>query len=160
MTKNVAENVDEQPWTVAFDKRSTEAFEAAMAVVPVSASATESTDILVFTNKGPVPAPRSRALEIHEIPGIVNLYHEAALKAKIAGFDGVEVLAAGGYLLDQFLQNGTYLRTDAYGGSVETRARLLLEVSEAVTEIFSPNRVAVRLSPQNLQGTDHRCRRF
>jgi len=83
-----------------------------------------------------------------------------ALKARMAGFDGIEVLAAGGYLLDQFLQNGTYLRTDAYGGSVENRARLLLEVIEAVTEIFSPNRVAVRLSPQNLQATDHRCRRF
>jgi N-ethylmaleimide reductase len=119
-------------------------------VAPVSASATESTDILVFTSKGPVPAPRSRALEIDEIPGIVNLYHEAALKARIAGFDGVEVLAAGGYLLDQFLQNGTNLRTDAYGGSVANRARLLLEVNEAVTEIFSPDRVAVRLSPSGI----------
>ena len=59
----------------------------------------------------------------------------------------VEVLAVGGYLLDQFLQNGTNLRTDAYGGSVENRARLLLEVVEAVTEIFGPNGVAVRLSP-------------
>jgi N-ethylmaleimide reductase len=119
-------------------------------VAPVSASATESTDILVFTNKGPMPAPKSRALEIDEIPGIVNLYREAALKEWIAGFDGVEVLAAGGYLLDQFLQNGTNLRTDAYGGSVENRARLLLEVVEAVTEIFSPNRVAVRLSPSGI----------
>jgi N-ethylmaleimide reductase len=118
-------------------------------VAPVSASATESTDILVFTNKGPVPAPRSRALEIDEIPGIVNLYHEAVLKARIAGFDGVEVLAAGGYLLDQFLQNGTNLRTDAYGGSIENRARPLLEVVEAVTEIFSLDCAAVRLSPSD-----------
>ena len=119
-------------------------------VVPVSASATESTDILVFTNKGPLPAPRSRALEIEEIPGIVNLYREAAVKAWMAGFDGVEVLAAGGYLLDQFLQNGTNLRTDGYGGSVENRARLLLEVVEAVVEIFSSDRVAVRLSPSGI----------
>jgi N-ethylmaleimide reductase len=117
---------------------------------PVSASATESTDILVFTNKGPLPAPRSRALEIDELPGIVNLYREAAVKARMAGFDGVEVLAAGGYLLDQFLQNGTNLRTDGYGGSVENRARLLVEVVEAVTEIFRPNRVAVRLSPSGI----------
>jgi len=119
-------------------------------VAPVSASATESADILVFTNKGPLPAPRSRALEIDEIPEIVNLYREAALRARIAGFDGVEVLAAGGYLLDQFLQNGTNLRTDAYGGTVENRARLLLEVVEAVTEIFSSDRVAVRLSPSGI----------
>src|ERR1700761_5002917 len=118
-------------------------------VAPVSASATESTDILVFTNSGPVSAPRSRPLEMDEIPGIVNLYREAALKARMAGFDGVEVLAAGGYLLDQFLQNGTNLRTDAYGGSVENR-RLLLEVIEAVIEIFSPDRVAVRLSPSGI----------
>jgi N-ethylmaleimide reductase len=68
----------------------------------------------------------------------------------VAGFDGVEVLAAGGYLLDQFLQNGTNLRTDAYGGSVENRARLLLEVVEAVTGIFSPDRVAIRLSPSGI----------
>jgi N-ethylmaleimide reductase len=119
-------------------------------VAPVSASATESADILVFTNKGPLPAPKSRALEIDEIPEIVNLYREAALRARIAGFDGVEVLAAGGYLLDQFLQNGTNLRTDAYGGTVENRARLLLEVVEAVTEIFSSDRVAVRLSPSGI----------
>jgi len=119
-------------------------------VAPVSASATESADILVFTNKGPLPAPKSRALEIDEIPEIVNLYREAALRARTAGFDGVEVLAAGGYLLDQFLQNGTNLRTDAYGGTVENRARLLLEVVEAVTEIFSSDRVAVRLSPSGI----------
>jgi len=119
-------------------------------VTPVSASATESTDILVFATKGPLPAPKSRALEIDEIPGIVNLYREAALKARMAGFDGVEVLAAGGYLLDQFLQNGTNLRADVYGGSVENRARLLLEVIEAVTEIFNPDRVAVRLSPSGI----------
>jgi N-ethylmaleimide reductase len=119
-------------------------------VAPVSSSATESTDILVFTNKGPLPAPKSRAVKIDEIPGIVNLYREAALKAREAGFDGAEVLAAGGYLLDQFLQNGTNLRTDAYGGSVENRARLLLEVVETVTKIFSSDRAAVRLSPSGI----------
>ena len=119
-------------------------------VTPASASVTESSDILVFTKKGPLPAPRSRGLELHELPGIVHLYRLAAAKARSAGFDGVEVLAAGGYLLDQFLQNGTNLRTDAYGGSVENRSRLLVEVVEAVTEIFSPNRVGVRLSPSGI----------
>jgi N-ethylmaleimide reductase len=68
----------------------------------------------------------------------------------MAGFDGIEVLAAGGYLLDQFLQNGTNLRTDSYGGPVENRARLLLEVVEAVTEIFSADRISVRLSPSGI----------
>ncbi|HEY3900237.1 MAG TPA: alkene reductase [Chthoniobacter sp.] len=116
-------------------------------VIPVSASATESSEILIYTNKGPVPAPPCRALEIHELPGIVHLYRLAAMKARFAGFDGVEILAAGGYLLDQFLQNGTNLRADAYGGSVENRSRLLLEVVEAVIEVFDPNRVSVRLSP-------------
>ena len=65
-------------------------------VTPVSASVTESSDILVFTKKGPLPAPRSRGLELHELPGIVHLYRLAAAKARSAGFDGVEVLAAGG----------------------------------------------------------------
>ena len=116
-------------------------------VVPVSASATESPEILVFTKNGPVPAPPSRALELHEIPGVVELFRVAAGNASSAGFDGVEILAAGGYLLDQFLQDGTNLRTDAYGGSVENRSRLLLEVVEAVTELTPPDRVGVRLSP-------------
>jgi N-ethylmaleimide reductase len=119
-------------------------------VIPVSASATESSDILIYTNKGPVPAPPCRALEVHELPGIVHLYRLAAMKARSAGFDGVEILAAGGYLLDQFLQNGTNLRTDAYGGSVDNRSRLLLEVVEAVTEVFTPNRIGVRLSPSGI----------
>jgi len=104
-------------------------------VTPISASATESSDILVYTRHGPLPAPRSRALQAEELPGIVDLYRTATIRALAAGFDGIEVLAAGGYLLDQFLQNGTNLRTDAYGGSVENRARLLLEVVETVTEI-------------------------
>jgi N-ethylmaleimide reductase len=119
-------------------------------VTPVSASATESSEILVYTRNGPAPAPRSRALKTEELPGIVELYRTATIRALAAGFDGVEVLAAGGYLLDQFLQNGTNLRTDAYGGSVENRARLLVEVVEAVTELFSPDRVALRLSPSGV----------
>jgi N-ethylmaleimide reductase len=119
-------------------------------VPPVSASATESSDILVYTRNGPLPAPRSRALQTQELPEIVDLYRTATIRALAAGFDGVEVLAAGGYLPDQFLQNGTNLRTDVYGGSVENRARLLLEVVEAVTEIFSRDRVGVRLSPSGI----------
>jgi N-ethylmaleimide reductase len=104
-------------------------------VAPVSASATESSDILVFTKNGLLPAPRSRALETHELPGIVNLYRAAAARALLAGFDGVEVLAAGGYLLDQFLQDGTNRRTDAFGGSVENRSRLLFD-REGAMEIL------------------------
>jgi N-ethylmaleimide reductase len=89
-------------------------------------------------------------LQTQELPEFVDLYRTATIRALAAGFDGVEVLAAGGYLHDQFLQNGTNLRTDAYGGSVENRARRLLEVVEAVTEIFSRDRVGVRLSPSGI----------
>ena len=116
-------------------------------VAPVSASATQSSDVLVFTKSGPVPAPPARALELHEIPGIVGLYRQGAMRAWSAGFDGVEILAGGGYLLDQFLQDGTNQRADAYGGPVENRSLLLLEVVEAVTAVVAPNRVGVRLSP-------------
>ncbi|MBD2229960.1 alkene reductase [Phormidium tenue] len=90
-----------------------------------------------------------RALELEEIPSIVDQYRQAAKYALEAGFDGVEVHGANGYLLDQFLRDGTNHRTDAYGGPVENRARLLLEVTEAVVEVFGGDRVGVRLSPSS-----------
>ncbi|MBW4039890.1 MAG: alkene reductase [Acidobacteria bacterium] len=88
-----------------------------------------------------------RALELGEIPGIVTQYRQAAEHAKAAGFDGVEVHGANGYLLDQFLEDSSNKRTDAYGGSIENRARLLLEVVDAVVGVWGKGRVGVRLSP-------------
>jgi 2,4-dienoyl-CoA reductase-like NADH-dependent reductase (Old Yellow Enzyme family) len=89
-----------------------------------------------------------RALETDEIPGIVAAYRLGAENAKLAGFDGVEVHGANGYLLDQFLQDSTNKRTDAYGGSLENRARLLLEVTDAVIGVWGAGRVGVHLAPR------------
>jgi N-ethylmaleimide reductase len=94
-----------------------------------------------------VPFVTPRALQTEEMPYIVNQYRRAAKNAMDAGFDGVEVHAANGYLLDQFLESRTNTRTDDYGGSLENRARLLLEVVDAVSEVWNPDRVGVRLSP-------------
>ncbi len=88
-----------------------------------------------------------RALTLEELPGIVADYRRAAHNAIAAGFDGVEVHGANGYLLDQFLRSGSNLRTDAYGGSIEHRARLLIEVMAAVTQEIGGDRVGLRLSP-------------
>ena len=102
------------------------------------------------------PFVTPRALETSEIPEIIEQYRQGAKNALQAGFDGVEVHEANGYLLDQFLRDGTNQRTDEYGGSLENRARLLLEVTQAVTEVWggdseallrSADRVGVRLSP-------------
>ena len=89
-----------------------------------------------------------RALETDEIPGIIAAYVKATENAKRAGFDGVEIHAANGYLIDQFLQDRTNTRTDAYGGPVENRARFLLEITDAVIGVWSANRVGVHLSPR------------
>jgi N-ethylmaleimide reductase len=89
-----------------------------------------------------------RALELDEIPGIVAAYRKGAENAKRAGFDGVEVHGANGYLLDQFLQDGTNKRTDAYGGAVENRARLMLEVTDACIDVWGAARVGVHLAPR------------
>ena len=88
-----------------------------------------------------------RTLETHEIPGIVADYRHAAANALKAGFDGIEVHGANGYLIDQFLRDGTNLRSDAYGGSVANRARLLHEVLDAVSTVWPSNQVGLRLSP-------------
>ncbi len=92
------------------------------------------------------PSPH-RALEIGEIAGIVEDYRKAAERAKAAGFDGVELHSANGYLSDEFLQDGSNKRTDAYGGSIENRTRFLLEVVEAMVSVWGGDRVAVRIGP-------------
>ena len=89
-----------------------------------------------------------RALETGEIAGIVEAYRQAAINAKAAGFDGVELHGANGYLLDQFLQDRTNHRADAYGGSIENRARLLLEVTDTAIAEWGPGRVGVHLAPR------------
>ena len=89
-----------------------------------------------------------RALELSEIPAIIEAYREGAQNAKIAGFDGVEIHGANGYLLDQFLQDGTNKRTDRYGGSIENRARLMLEVTDAVLSVWPTGRVGMHLAPR------------
>jgi 2,4-dienoyl-CoA reductase-like NADH-dependent reductase (Old Yellow Enzyme family) len=89
-----------------------------------------------------------RALELDEIPGIVAAYRKGAENAKRAGFDGVEVHGANGYLLDQFLQSSTNQRSDIYGGSIENRARLMLEVVDACIEVWGAGRVGLHLAPR------------
>lgn len=89
-----------------------------------------------------------RALETKEIPGIIEAFRKGAENAKTAGFDGVEIHGANGYLLDQFLQDGTNQRTDAYGGSVENRARLMLEITDAVISIWGAGKVGMHLAPR------------
>jgi N-ethylmaleimide reductase len=90
-----------------------------------------------------------RALDLDEIPGVVEQYAQAARNALQAGFDGVEVHAANGYLIDQFLRDGSNQRTDAYGGTLENRVRFLQEVTAAVCAVMGADRVGVRLSPEN-----------
>src|SRR5579859_7003610 len=103
----------------------------------------------------PVDYEVPRALETAELAGIVEQYRRGAQNAKDAGFDGVEIHSANGYLLDQFLENGSNHRTDEYGGSIENRARLLLEVTDAVTGVWGADRVGVRLSPYGTFGDMH-----
>lgn len=102
-----------------------------------------------FTYEGLQDYVTPRALAVEELPGIVADYVRATRNALEAGFDGVEVHAANGYLLDQFLRDGTNHRTDEYGGSMENRTRLLLEVTKAVVEVAGADRVGVRISPLN-----------
>ena len=91
---------------------------------------------------------KPRALTIEEIPGVIAAYRKGAENAKAAGFDGVEIHGANGYLLDQFLQDSTNHREDAYGGSREKRARLMLEVADAVAEVWGAERVGMHLAPR------------
>jgi len=119
--------------------------------LPVAPSAIAPTGMAFITSaKGEpefVPFVVPRALAIDELPALVKQYVQAAKNALAAGLDGVEIHAANGYLLDQFLNSSTNVRTDVYGGSIENRARLLLEIVEAVTRVCGSDRVGVRISP-------------
>lgn len=108
----------------------------------------------VRTADGYIPLGTPRALEVGEMPALVDEYRQAAVRAIAAGFDGVEVHAGNGYLLDQFLRDSTNKRTDAYGGSPENRRRLFLEVVDAVLQVWDRTRVGVRISPTNPAGYD------
>jgi N-ethylmaleimide reductase len=109
-------------------------------------------DGVALTKDGFVPASPHRALAIEEIPGIVEEFRVAAQRAKDTGFDGVELHGANGYLVDQFIQDGTNKRTDAYGGPVENRARFLRECVEALISVWGADRVGVRVSPSGEWG--------
>ena len=118
--------------------------------LPVAPSAIKP-NAKAFTKNGFEPIPTPRALETAEIPGVVQQFAQGAVNAMKAGFDGVEVHAANGYLIDQFLRDQTNKRTDIYGGPIEHRVRFLHEVVDAVTTAVSRERVGVRISPQNMQ---------
>ena len=118
--------------------------------LPVSASAIKLEGDSVHTPEGKREYEVPRALETDELPGVVADYVAAARRAKDAGFDGIEVHSANGYLLNQFLESKTNHRTDSYGGSLQNRFRLLREVVEGVCEVFEPDRVGVRLSPNGV----------
>ena len=113
---------------------------------PVSSSATKAPGD-AHTATGKKPYACARALELIEIPRIIADYVRAAQNAIVAGFDGVQIHAANGYLIDQFLRDNTNERTDAYGGSIENRIRLLREVTQAVADAVGADRTSVRLSP-------------
>jgi len=102
---------------------------------------------LLKEGHGAATPPREMLLA--EIPAIVAQYGAAAERAKAAGFDGVEIHGANGYLIDQFLQDGSNKRSDTYGGSIENRARFLFEVVDALTGVWGPDRVGVRIGPSN-----------
>jgi N-ethylmaleimide reductase len=118
-------------------------------VLPVAPSAVPiPQELRTMTADGKVVTYETpRALETGEIPGIVEAFKQAARNAMQAGFDGVEIHGANGYLIEQFLQSRTNLRTDRYGGSIENRVRLLMEITQAAIEVWGANRVGVRLSP-------------
>ena len=133
-----------QLWHVGRISHSSHQPGGAPPVAPSAVAASGNAMTARFTRE---PFQTPRALRTDEIPGIVDGYAQAARNAMQAGFDGVEIHSANGYLLEQFLQSRTNLRTDAYGGSIENRCRLALEVTRAVAEVWGPQRVGIRLSP-------------
>ena len=116
-------------------------------VQPVSSSNRAIRDELTHTPKGKVPYETPRPLRTDELPGIVELFRQSAIRAKAAGFDGIQIHGAHGYLVDQFLRDSVNDRTDRYGGSIENRARLLLEIVDATASVLGADRVGVRISP-------------
>ncbi|MEO5931992.1 MAG: alkene reductase [Duganella sp.] len=121
-----------------------ELLDGAAPVAPSAIAAEGHVSLLRPMRAYPVP----RALETEELAGIVAAYKKGAENAKKAGFDGVEIHGANGYLLDQFLQDKTNQRTDSYGGPIENRARLMLEVTDACIEVWGANRVGMHLAPR------------
>ena len=117
---------------------------------PVSASAVRISGDGIHTPAGKQPYETPRSLETHEVAAVVADYAAAAARARSAGFDGVEIHAANGYLIDQFLQSKTNLRTDDYGGSIEKRCRFLMDVVTAVSKVWPSRRVGVRISPNGV----------
>lgn len=115
--------------------------------LPVAPSAIKASGGIYSADWKEVAFETPRALENSEIAAIIDDFKKGAKNAKLAGFDGVEVHGANGYLIDQFLQTGSNQRTDNYGGSIANRARLLLEITDAVSEVWGVDRVGVRLSP-------------
>jgi N-ethylmaleimide reductase len=120
-------------------------------VAPVAPSVVPF-DGVALTKDGFVPVSPHRALEIEEIPGIIEEFRVAAQRALDAGFDGVELHGANGYLVDQFIQDGANKRTDAYGGPIENRVRFLREAVEALISVWGADRVGVRISPSGEWG--------
>jgi N-ethylmaleimide reductase len=106
-----------------------------------------------YSKRGEVPFSMPRALALHEIPGIIEEFRSGAERALRAGFDGVEIHGANGYLPDQFLQDGTNKRTDGYGGPIENRARFMLEVTQAAISVWGADRVGVRIAPSGAYGS-------
>jgi N-ethylmaleimide reductase len=120
-------------------------------VLPVAPSAVPIAGLTGMTAQGkPEPYETPRALETDEVAGVVESFRQAAINALEAGFDGVEIHGANGYLIEQFLQSHTNLRTDRYGGSIENRARFLMEIAQAVIGVWGADRVGVRLSPHGV----------
>jgi N-ethylmaleimide reductase len=118
--------------------------------LPIAPSAVAADTMVMTPDFERVPAPTPRALETGEIPGLIERYVHAARCAMEAGFDGIEIHSANGYLLEQFLQTRTNQRTDAYGGSIENRCRLVLEITQAVSDVCGAGRVGIRLSPYGI----------
>src|ERR1700693_2750892 len=120
--------------------------------LPVAPSAVAITaELKTMTSDGkPASYETPRALETADVAAIVEAFRQAASNAMKAGFDGVEIHGANGYLIEQFLQSRSNLRTDQYGGSIENRTRFLMEITQAVIGVWGANRVGVRLSPYGI----------
>src|SRR5450830_1710499 len=119
---------------------------------PMTPSVVSTFEGVAVTNEGFVPTSPHRAIGLEEIAGVVEAFRHSSKLAMQAGFDGVELHGANGYLPDQFLQDGTNHRTDAYGGTIENRARFMLELVDAMVSVWGADRVGVRVSPSGEWG--------